>query len=696
MKSNHKIVLTILIFIIPVILFIPGIAQFHYNPGSPYNDISISHYPNMLLIQKTIHENGQIPLWNPGILSGYPFDADPLSGLFYPPGWISLLFKLPLGINLVILLHILAGGFGFLLYLLIRGYRYDLALIGAGSLMLLPKVYAHYGAGHATYIYAFMLTPWLLLVCAQQTKRAYFWKALILAGIILADLRWLPYAVGAWAANGLIISLEKKQNTKDILRNLAINLMPIVGACAISAIFLLPFFQYTQLSTRITMTAADHLSLSLPPANLLGILFPAYGGSAEWVMYTGVGIFLIAILSVFNKDHKSERVWLGVLVLCVLWALGKYIPGMAFLSSLPGMNLLRVPSRALFLGDLATILLMVRGMDWITGNVDDITWKKCRLLFIGLSAFAVIFAGLTVLVAGRSAGGFQIGAEVLVVTVILLEVYRKRGRYSQLALAGILIFSGLDLFYFDTQVFTTVKPASVGISAEGITFLQKQKVTGRLYSPSYSIPQELAAEYGWKLAEGIHPMQLETYNQYLQKASGVETNQYNVVQPALATGNPALDNQQAVPDLQLLARLNVEWIVADFPVQGMINPPDFKDKTTWIYKNPDYLIYPRVMGSAGNVEEVKILNETPNRVEYEANGSAGLVRTSDLVYPGWTVSVNQKTAQIKQDGIFRAVEVPAGNNFVVFEYRPLILITGAVISVLAGIAWIIGIWLWKK
>ncbi|MEA1977493.1 MAG: hypothetical protein U9N80_06295, partial [Chloroflexota bacterium] len=46
-------------------------------PGAGFSDLLISHWPNAVWIKQSIAEWGQIPLWNPNILSGIPFAADP-------------------------------------------------------------------------------------------------------------------------------------------------------------------------------------------------------------------------------------------------------------------------------------------------------------------------------------------------------------------------------------------------------------------------------------------------------------------------------------------------------------------------------------------------------------------------------------------------------------------------------------------
>ena len=158
------------IFILPVVLLLPSIRSFPYpSAEAEFSDILVSHYPYALELEKSLME-GRFPFWNPLILSGHPFAANPLAGVWYPFGWLALLFPQPLGFNLLVLVHLVWGGVGLYKLLQREGLLTEAALFGGLALSLLPKLYAHYGAGHLTLLYAVPWTPWLLLA-AKKDKR---------------------------------------------------------------------------------------------------------------------------------------------------------------------------------------------------------------------------------------------------------------------------------------------------------------------------------------------------------------------------------------------------------------------------------------------------------------------------------------------------------------------------------------------
>jgi uncharacterized membrane protein YfhO len=60
---------------------------------------------------------------------------------------------------------------------------------------------------------------------------------------------------------------------------------------------------------------------------------------------------------------------------------------------------------------------------------------------------------------------------------------------------------------------------------------------------------------------------------------------------------------------------------------------------------------------------------------------------TDVIYPGWTVRVDDRPATIHRANFaFRAVSVPAGRHRVEFVYRPASVFWGAVLGGVAGLA----------
>ena len=291
---------------IPVIILVFNLSKFPY-PIAPnsFSDFAISHYPNTVYLQNNLRE-GIIPLWSSSIMSGYPFYANPLSGIWYPPGWVALLFSQPTGLNLSIILHMLLGGVGMYLFLRKLQFNNFSAIVGALSFQMMPKLLAHLGAGHVTLIYAVAWTPWLLFFSVKDKNKLSLAAGLTFAMIILADVRWAFYAGVLWVAWEAMLLTRNDHHIRDIKNWSAHLLRNGLVSIGISAPYLLSLLQFTRLTTRAEMSSESVLAFSLPVERLLGFFIPGLHGTHEWVVYPGVLCGLAILSGIFIS--AAERI----------------------------------------------------------------------------------------------------------------------------------------------------------------------------------------------------------------------------------------------------------------------------------------------------------------------------------------------------------------------------------------------------
>src|SRR3989337_3519682 len=115
-KRMRRGLLVPLVFLLGALLWLaslwPDPAGFAFWRPAAFTDLLVSHFQNAELVRQSMRTWGETPLWNPTILSGAPFAADPLAGLFYPPFWLGILLPAGLGFNLIFLLHLALAGWG--------------------------------------------------------------------------------------------------------------------------------------------------------------------------------------------------------------------------------------------------------------------------------------------------------------------------------------------------------------------------------------------------------------------------------------------------------------------------------------------------------------------------------------------------------------------------------------------------------
>ena len=685
--------------LLPLLFALPSLGGFSY-PGveAQFSDIAISHYPNLLYIQRALTEFHALPFWSPTILSGYPFAAEPMAGLWYPPGWLALLLPLPLGVNLTVMLHLLWGGLGF--YLLLRAEKrsHRAALLGALAFTGMPKIFAHFGAGHLTLLFALPWTPWLLLSArddaeAETALRHPLAAGLILGLIFLAGPQWAAYAALLYLVYGFVNHRFQISRFKSPLFNL-------ITAAFVSAPLLLPLVEYTRLSTRASLTAADVLTHSLPPVRLLGLIFPDWGGPHEWMLYPGAAVLVLGLVAVVDgKSRARSRFWMAVALISLLYALGDAIPGLASLAELPGFSLLRVPSRMLFAAGMAFAALAAHGLDGLLDMPRTSSGSgrsKINLALTGLLAFTILLAGMMLVFAPAFPWNAVWGAAMVILASLgvwsILQGWLPAKSGAAL-LIGLVI---LDGWAINRSLLDFRSPETVlAEGGESAAFLADHPGDFRVYSPSYSLPQQTAAFYRLELADGVEPLQLATYADFMAAATGVPRAGYSVTMPPYANGDPAADNAAYRPDPALLGLLNVRFVAAEFdlPVEGL--RPRARFGETRLYENelarPRAWMQPLDGGLDAPWRAAEVVARGPNRIVVQAEGP-GLLVLSEITYPGWLAAVDGESTPLRTAfGILRAVSVADGEHRVEFIYRPWSVYLGLALG-LAGwaLAWILG------
>lgn len=709
------------LFILPVLILLLHLNDFPYPPGADFTDLAISHYPNLLFLQRSL-QSGVIPLWSPSILSGTPFAANPLSGLWYPPGWAALLFPLPAGILLLLAAHIVWAGVGMYRLLKSEGLDDGGALFGALAFEAMPKMFSHLAAGHVTLLFAVAWTPWLLY--AERSKNTGWRGRRLLPGIVLglialADPRWAAYSGLLWITYSLLFiwrtSRSHLMGSKDhkgaIIGDLTRLPINASAALIVASPLLLPLIEYTSLSGRSAMTVEDSLALSLPPRQLFGLVYPYIAGMAEWVVYPGGAVLALALLAVIIPAvRRAAGFWIGLVIFCVVVAMGSYMPAAEWIWQLPGLNLLRVPARAIFLAGMGMAAAAGAGFQELLGwQLNERSQRQnkqkaravgpvlfaCALFvgFFGAAAWLMVSDDLARIRFAWGAVFFPLSAGFIL--LVKADKVKPRAAFTTLAALVLVDICGVNVLSVDfrparLEVFS--QPKTPAEQTAAFLLDREARVGGeifRTYSPSYSIPQDMAMEYGLELADGVDPLRLEAYDHFMERASGVPLTGYSVTLPPFASGNPKIDNLDYLPDPKILGLLNVKYVTADFPlvVDGLSELAQFEE--TYVYLNNAALPRAWVQRSDAPVGEeandVQNILVSPNSIVIQANGP-GMLVLSEVVYPGWRARIDGYAAPVKKvGGLLRAVELNEGEHKVVFEFRPGLVYAGAA---LAGLFWL--------
>jgi len=682
--------------LIPLLFLIPGMNGFPY-PSSEANfsDISITHYPYIHYLRQTIIEEHRIPLWNSLILSGHPFAANPLSGLWYPPGWLALIIPLPFAFNLLVALHLLWGGLGIYGLLRSEGLTHQSALFAAVIFEALPKFFAHFGAGHLTLLFAIPWTPWLLWasrVSHLSTKSKFCWKEAVILGLIfVADVRWIVFAGLLWLFYTL--GLMDFANIKLIMERIVLKIIHVLMQSLIAVFLTAPFFflfiEFTQYSSRAQMSFMDISSYSLPLSQLLGLIFPNFGGFHEWMLYTGAfGFISFVLIMAYGISLPGSRFWIWCFFISLLFSLELMQPFFEFIEFVPVLNLLRIPTRALFLSGLCIAILSGYNFQILTRSLSNDIKSRARLTLFGLLAFVISISYAIWLYKKELSINFIWGTIFFSLVVLWILIRLNTRLKTEYWTLGLFIIVLLDLCVVDRSLFYSRSVKQTFSKGQAVAnWLASEPGLFRIYSPSYSIPQQTAANYHLQLSDGVDPMQLASYVEYMESASGVPIKAYSVTLPPFENGEPSTANENYKPDLVKLGILNIGYLTSayELDLDGLVLIKQFGD--TYLYQN-EY-VYPRAwmdMTNSHNLDEIIPLDIqywSSDRIVIEVEGS-GVLTLSELDYPGWGVLVDGKKHQIETVlGVLRSVPLHgSGNHLVEFSYQPSWLYIGLFLSAL--------------
>ena len=660
-----------------------------FPPKSEFTDLLITHLPNAEYVRDSLARYGQLPLWNAQMFAGQPFAADPLAGMWYPPGWLLLVRSVPLpfAFNLLLALHVAWAGYG--LYRLLRdeGLPPGPAFLGGLAFCGTPKLIAHLGAGHVSLVCAVSWTPWLMLAVKRAASGGGLKHGALagasLALIFLADVRWAFYAGGLGAAYWLVLLsrvlahsgppprpltnvIARSEATKQSTRLFfAVGPALAFGGIflSLSAVLALPLAEFLSYSNRSALTLAEAAVLSLPPyPYLLGLVIPDLGGFYEWMTYLGVVPLLLSFLGL----SRGKLFWAAVVLCAVAFSLGANFGFFPLLFRLlPGLGFLRVPPRAWFIVAFGVCLLAAHGAQSLISDL--------------LPRLAQRYA-------------------------------RPSLTYFVSYLLPLLcLLTALDLLRVDsTLLVARPRPARVP-AAEWIA---AQPGLFRVYSPSYSLPPGDGLQH----VDGVNPLQLAASVKFIESASGVHASSYSVTLPAFEAETPeapvdlATANAEAAPDARLLGLLNVKYVAAEFPLTAPgLSLAQIYGRTR-VYENVQAVARAGVITPASEVslnnspatslagveaDRAEIQFLSPNRVELRAAGPGRLI-LSEVIYPGWQVWVDGVGQPIEMaGGLLRSVVLASGEHEVIFEFHPLTVYVGAAISLLGLIA-LIGLWRWGK
>jgi hypothetical protein len=674
------------------------------------SDLTEGFFPPRYFVASTL-ASGELPLWNPHILAGYPQFADPQSATFYP---IELAFALLAGarfsldtVAASLALHFfLAGAFAFFFFKRLAGSALP-ALLGAvvfefGGFLtgFAPLQISELEA-------AVWLPATLLLVTWAIDHRSPARMALAGLAFSMVFLTGRPQSYLTIGPLSLVWLGYYAYTQGWRWRAIAGHAVLLGGAAvAAAAVQWLPTLELTRLSLRSQFTYDSVAFGGFAVPELAALLSPGFVGSTPIfvTLYCGTFTLVLAALAVLRRRGLF---WVILGSLFLLGSLGRHLillDGLYLVERLGfpgylrdverlalGVNFCLAALACLGLAQLARERPLARPLLGATGAV------------AGLCAVALWlqpYLGASAAQTARAAEAFALALLLLGLGLLALWLAGPRPALGQATLVALVALDVLSAnqgkFYVINQTFAAQELAHAAAAPAGADPVY------RIAADQFT-SKDFGSVLGLDTLSGMTSLQLASYNKLMTSIDNYRRNVLLNVEVVATSG------QFNDPSYQLAARWQDYQYYAFSPTHprayfvqhalsvpdeaaavSMVAAPNFDQWNSAVVQAPLSLDDSQPLGPD---ESVAITARSANSLELTAAADTPrLLVIANAGYPGWRAWLDGHAVPILKTNVaLQGVLVPAGQHTLRLAFLPVTFIAGLVLTLLAWLgtlAWL--------
>ena len=669
-----------------------------------------------------------IPLINQFSFAGAPHLGNPQTGVLSPLRWVSYLFDVTRGLNLLAASHILILGLG-VVFLSRRLGASRTGATASGIVIVLCGATSTKSI-QLEQIMVVAWLPWILagihVVLEKPKRRSIAFLSAMLTMCIVSGHPQMTYQVVVVAAIFVLGLVAQSRAWRD-LRYLAAAVFLSTMTCALQLVSALAatsdsFFKGGRDISDLG-NGALVLQVRTSAQALFGSVYQTrpdmFAGTFESIAYMGI---IAGILFVIGASASlrlpTQRTWaapfVGIVILSLVWSLGpRTAVFRAAFEFLPGFNQARVSSRWLI---VASIIIAV----FIGFGLDAVRAKISRRHFATLIGVALLIAAV-VIVGPVASGSSKIGitwvlTAALAITLIALCTFENSLRVSthhvNRALLALLM---IELVLLNRSsvirtVATTTAVEAMGTSTTAWLSAHPDSIIAITAEDGSNLDLVSALRPNAQALFGI--ASFDGYDGGVQISTrwALAMNRIN----KSPTYDLPLRNSVAFPlPTDQLARLGVRYALIDNQYDMSVVAPDWvgpkiSDDLFSVWENPLWIGSATAWFNTRAVEGTPadlLRNElaeldttalvadrsvqlsctikcdalpvtfsrlTPEHLFGEVDlEQPALVSLHQQALPGWEVQVDGKMADVVEvDGIFLGVVVPSGQHDIEWRYRP--------------------------
>lgn len=669
--------------------------------GALYFGDILLYFEPMTSFQRSMMLAGKMPLWNPYLLGGQPFQGNPQMWFFSPTTPLLYLVPAWLYLNLISGIALWACGFFCLLFLR-RWVRTETsALVGAitymGSACLVARLQ------FPPMVLSALFFPALLLLVDRQVDsphpRHLVWIALVVALAILAAHPQMAYlSLGcailyAIARLWSVGSLETSQTRPMwLLRRATAMSGALLLGVVLCAVQILPVLQLMRESPREEMTVKEANRFYLEPKQLLTLVAPRYwghpasgdfrerGNAWEPAIFVGWLPLVLAVLAI-RRAHRRRVVqfWLCVGGLAIWLALGMhgglFVPAFRFI---PGLNKFHDPARFLFLTTFGLATLAAIGSDHLQltrfYRFVSILGVMAPLIWFGWDWNPVVNPAYLAHVPVLQALDSRMPGRVYMPRY--RNLWRRYVNYTDYGQNNLRTMSAM----LDTML-------------PNIAVRYKRETVNGYEPVPLSAPLALELLINALMERGEpNATRLLSLLQGNEISQVTEESLYHVRFRFVAHSQGMLlsDNRDALARAWLVHK--VRRVEGRERILGALTSPEFlPSRMALVSLGLDSRTSAELSALEWGRGEGKLVQQeasNPNLFTVDAGSEPGLLVTTLAAYPGWNAYLDgEKTRVVRTNGALIGLYVPPGAHRVELRFEPLAYQVGLYISCFALMLW---------
>lgn len=629
----------------------------------------------------------RIPLWTSLIGGGYPIFALGTMAAFFLPNLVFFSFlNTVTAYNVTLVLSLCFMGWG--MYVWLRLMKYQRVACLFGSITTVLSGYTIAQLTHITIVQSYSLFPWLAaLTLSLANKKSWFtvgWFIILLSQQIFIGFPQCVFITLLFLSAYWIWLMRESvdKGKKTFLFGIA-----VISGCIAAAVQILPSVEY--LKTLVTATGFSlnqAMFFSYPLKHLLTLIqpfalgnpvtgtyphFSNFEGSIFWENTAYIGIVPLIFLAVYSivalwKKLRPGSILFFILVLSLAFLLmtGRHSPLYLIYSFWP-FNIFRVPSRFIWLFEIALIVLCVHAFDRLIGYVRKTT---LLLICIHIVSLFIIWSPYHLLVPA---------AEWIKSPPLANSIDRD---YSTVSIGAERLYNSLNareknFSYFLRNTLTPDKGLLWGIPHIGdytgrsirrsdvLTTLLNQSITTDASGATISANgRKLLALLSIKNVISTLPL----------------TQQGLLLQKQVSDSGHTIDlyeNPDALPNVYF-AKQAIPVHTVEHAVEILTSDSSIPGDTVLV----EFEATPAATLTRGAVE-IKSSGEGHYTVEVTSPNENAILVLTQTYYPGWRATIDGHEVHIFPVNIKHiGILVPQGNHTIEFRYMPDSFIYGAWVS----------------